>query len=216
MPFANSPNGNLLYLQWLWRTCNNNCCPFPPTILAFSSFIMSETSCRPSLPTSSSDFALPPTSTSSPDDANPLLYRFRRPSILAPKATYSSETRLSSPLSTLVSIPLPRRSRRFMGEEPDAYRDRMWTDSSPSSSSENPTPPLGPPIETDSVEHHAQVGKRPRSPSTPPPRNTSPASASMDTQELPLRSHARRSSHPVSYAISLYIFISTNCFMLPS
>lgn len=72
----------------------------------------------------------------------------------------------------------------------------MWTDSSPSSSSENPTPPLGPPIEVDTSvdkERKVKVRRRP-TPLTPPrTRNTSPSGSRVT------RSHARRLSGPVSF-----------------
>ena len=165
---------------------------------------MTESSTRPSLPTSSTDFALPPSSSSasvslpsspivSADDTNPLLLRFRRPSILAPKAAYFSETRLQSPLIASFSLPSSRRDS-LNGEESESDRDRMWTDSSPSSSSENPTPPLGPPIEVDAAKGRGSKGKRRRNPSTPP-RHLSP-SAVEGLQRL-TRSHSRRPSGPV-------------------
>ncbi|KII94158.1 hypothetical protein PLICRDRAFT_171832 [Plicaturopsis crispa FD-325 SS-3] len=157
---------------------------------------MSETSRRPSLPTSSSDFALPPSSsasTSADDDANSLRYRFRRPSILAPKATYLSESRLSSPLTA--SFTIPSRRNRGSGEESESDRERMWTDSSPSSSSENPTPPLGRLVDAEKASERVSPGKRRRGPSTPP-RNRSPSSG-MDIQDMPLRLHTRRPSHPL-------------------
>ena len=72
----------------------------------------------------------------------------------------------------------------------------MWTDSSPSSSSENPTPPLGPPIEVDTtVDKERQVKVRRRRMLTPPrTRNTSPSCSHRVT-----RSHARKPSGPVSF-----------------
>lgn len=171
---------------------------------------MPEKPARPSLPSSSTDFALPPSSSSSSnpgspvttaDDTNPLLVRFRRPSILAPKAAYFSETRLQSPLVASFTLP----SRRKNGYADESESDRMWTDSSPSSSSENPTPPLGPPIEVETTadkEREVKVRRR-RTPLTPP-RNTSPSGSHRVT-----RSHARRPSGPVSSA-SLLMFLTSN------
>lgn len=163
---------------------------------------MPETLTRPSLPTSSTDFALPPSSSSSnapgspitsADDTNPLLLRFRRPSLLAPKAAYFSETRLQSPL--IASFTLPSRRRSIYGEESESDKDRMWTDSSPSSSSENPTPPLAPPIEVNTSNGHRHKGKRRHNPMTPP-RHISPSA--VDIPERLTRSRSRRPSGPVS------------------
>ena len=67
----------------------------------------------------------------------------------------------------------------------------MWTDSSPSSS-ENPTPPLGPPIE---VQPSPVKGKRRRNPSTPP-RNSPPTS--VEAAGGFTAGHRRRPSGPVS------------------
>jgi hypothetical protein len=130
----------------------------------------------------------------SADDTNPLLLRFRRPSILAPKAAYFSETRPQSPLVTSFTLP-SRRGGSFNGEESESDRDRMWTDSSPSSSSGNPTPPLGPPIEVDTGRERVSKGKRRRNPSTPP-RHLSPSA--VEGLERLTRSHSRRPSGPVS------------------
>ncbi|KAF7979389.1 hypothetical protein HWV62_42486 [Athelia sp. TMB] len=155
---------------------------------------MPKSSVRPSLPTSSTDFALPPSSSSiaspsapiSSDDGNPLLVRFRRPSILAPKAAYFSETRLQSPLVASFTLPSRRRNSVY-GEESE--NERMWTDSSPSSS-ENPTPPLGPAIE---VQPSPVKGKRRRNPSTPP-RNSPPTS--VEAAGGFTAGHRRRPSGP--------------------
>lgn len=68
----------------------------------------------------------------------------------------------------------------------------MWTDSSPSSSSENPTPPLRGPSEGDDVENgRKDVVERP----TTPPRNSS--MANMDSEEGPSRLQSNRISVPV-------------------
>lgn len=171
---------------------------------------MTESSTRPSLPTSSTDFALPPSSSSanvalpgslivSADEANPLLLRFRRPSVLAPKAAYFSETRLQSPLVTSFTLPSRRRDS-LNGEESESDKDRMWTDSSPSSSSGNPTPPLGPAIEVNtgkecSRKDRGSKGQRRRKPSTPP-RHLSPRA--VEGLERLTRSHSRRPSGPVN------------------
>ncbi|KAJ4485908.1 hypothetical protein J3R30DRAFT_3281588 [Lentinula aciculospora] len=113
---------------------------------------MPKDSSRPSLPTSSSDFALPSSSVASTssvtlDDSSFVLHRFRRPSLLAPSSTHISETRLHSPLvssSTLQPSPTKRKAHSDDEslEDTPMYRDRPGRESSPSSSSENPTPPL--------------------------------------------------------------------------
>lgn len=111
---------------------------------------------RPALPTSSSDFALPPsTSTVAPtpshDEFNPLLLRFRRPSLLAPpRATFYSEGRINSPLAgSSFTISSRRRHRHasvgsisMSGEESESDREKMWTDSPPSADSGSNTPAL--------------------------------------------------------------------------
>ncbi|KAF5368507.1 hypothetical protein D9758_002316 [Tetrapyrgos nigripes] len=136
-------------------------------------------------PASSADFALPasPFASSSAltlEDTGFMPHRFRRPSVLTPKATYLSESRLNSPLaSSFTLIPSPKR-KTFSDEEcPDdspTYRDRMTGDSSPSGSSENPTPPL--PI-TENSEEDLSSGKssRPKSLHTPPRKLSSPHDA---------------------------------------
>jgi hypothetical protein len=156
---------------------------------------------RPSLPASSTDFALRPSSSPlhSPSDdftgLNTLLFRFRRPSLLAPK--YISDSRLSSPLATSVSSPLRPSSAS------DVDRERIWADSgSASESSENATPPLNcsePDKDAGADSDSAMKTSRPQ---TPPPRN--PSSSSMDviaeSSYLPLR----RLSHPVRHVITVH------------
>lgn len=162
---------------------------------------MPKSAARPSLPTSSTDFALPPSSSSnvatpsSPivsGDDNPILLRFRRPSILAPKAAYFSEARLQSPLVASFTLPSRRRNSVY-GEESE--NERMWTDSSPSSSSENPTPPLGPPLDVETDKGGEVKGRRRRNPTTPP-RNFAPTP--LEVSGAFTRSHSRRPSGPVS------------------
>ncbi|KAH0590959.1 hypothetical protein H2248_001072 [Termitomyces sp. 'cryptogamus'] len=142
---------------------------------------MPKAASRPSFPTSSTDFALPPspslatTSSVTLDDPNVLIQRFRRPSILVPKSGYLSDSRLHSPLASSFTLHSRRRSQSSLmfAEEPESDKDRMLTDSS-SASSENPTPPLKPTLEE-------QKGKFPsRAPLTPPRRRLSVA---MDVQE---------------------------------
>jgi hypothetical protein len=159
---------------------------------------------RPSLPTSSTDFALPPSSSnlvtsstsSSLDDSNPLLQRFRRPSLLAPKATYLSEGRSHSPLAasfTIHSSTRRRSNHNVIAEEFESDRERMWLDSSPSSSSENPTPPLGPPENGNEDPSSKRISRR----AVTPPRR-----AGMDSQESHSRLQSRRLSFPVRYNLS--------------
>ncbi|KAF8273986.1 hypothetical protein EI94DRAFT_1562778 [Lactarius quietus] len=150
---------------------------------------------RPSLPTSSTDFALRASSPAlqSPTDEftglNPLLFRFRRPSVLAPK--YISESRLSSPLAASFSSPL----RPSSASEVD--RERIWADSgSASESSENNTPPLNGSDADKDAGQDSDSAMRTSRPQTPPPRN--PSSSSMDViAESSYLPHLRRLSHPL-------------------
>ncbi|TFY76000.1 hypothetical protein EWM64_g8016 [Hericium alpestre] len=148
---------------------------------------------RPSLPASSSDFALPTSSSlnslqnSSVDDFNPLLFRFRRPSLLAPQ--YLSD-RIGSPLASSFTLAMPRPS-----SESDIDRsENMWTDSSPSSS-ENATPPLqGSGGERDTgadIDTNMQTSR----PQTPP-RASSSSNMGITSTESIYHSHIRRLSHP--------------------
>ncbi|KAF8167700.1 hypothetical protein B0H34DRAFT_682749 [Crassisporium funariophilum] len=148
---------------------------------------MPKASSRPSLPTSSSDFALPPSSSSSPgastssvtlDDPTFLLQRFRRPSLLQ-KAGYLSESRLHSPLASSFTLHARRRSQNtFTIEESESDKDRMMTDSP--SSSETHTPPLkAPPNSEEDLNAKVTTIKPPL---TPPRRKSS---ASMDASDMP-------------------------------
>jgi hypothetical protein len=155
---------------------------------------------RPSLPTSSTEFALRASSSTlqSPTDdftgLNPLFFRFRRPSLLAPKLI--SESRLSSPLAASFSSPL----RPSSASEVD--RERIWADSgSASESSENNTPPLNGSEADKDAGQDSDSAMRTSRPQTPPPRN--PSSSSMDViAESSYLPHLRRLSHPVSHVIT--------------
>jgi|ERR1700722_1819122 len=152
---------------------------------------MPKASSRPSLATSSSDFALPQSSsTTTTDEVTPLLPRFRRPSILSPKASYLSEPRSSSPLAASFQ-PSPRRRPRHhaIAEGSESDKERMLTDSSASNSSQNPTPP-------EYIEDNDKDTRITTALPQTPPRKLS--SSTMDTQDLPLRSISRRLSFPVS------------------
>jgi len=169
--------------------------------------VMSKASPRPSLPTSSTDFALPPSSTSSNgasgsapgEESHTLMHRFRRPSLLAPKASYLSDNRHQSPLSAAFTMPTRRRRPRQgrWDESSESDKDRMWTDSSPSSS-ENPTPPLRGPSEGEDVENgRKDLLDR----LSTPPRNSS--ASNMDSEEGQSRLQSNRITLPVcSIAIS--------------
>ncbi|KAJ3507179.1 hypothetical protein NLJ89_g6452 [Agrocybe chaxingu] len=147
---------------------------------------MPKAASRTPLPTSSSDFALPSSSSSSPgastssltlDDPAFLFHRFRRPSLLQ-KPSLLAETRLHSPLASSFSFHHRRRSQNaFIAEESESDKDRMMTDSP--SSSETHTPPLKAPA--NSEEDLTKVAL-PRQPSTPPRRKSS---ASMDASDMP-------------------------------
>lgn len=132
---------------------------------------------RPSLPTSSQDFALPPSSSpgggsfSSVDDPNFLFHRMRRQSLL--------QRSHHSPLANTLSFHARRRSQTAMiAEESESERERMSTDSP--SSSENHTPPLKS-IENGEEDVAPATVKPPKATKTPltPPRRRS--SASMDS-----------------------------------
>ncbi|PCH34050.1 hypothetical protein WOLCODRAFT_135474 [Wolfiporia cocos MD-104 SS10] len=163
-------------------------------------------SARPSLPTSSSDFALPVPSTSSTsgtlpaydsEDLSPLMLRWRRPSLLVPRASHTEEKSFRSPLAT--SVTLHRSDTANSEEESGSDRDsKMWTDSSSSLDSGANTPPLpglpaaGPEAERDQ-DSTMKSNSRSRSPSTPPPQKPS-SSSHQDAPYLP-RTSGRRPSH---------------------
>ncbi|KAJ7446419.1 hypothetical protein B0H11DRAFT_2162301 [Mycena galericulata] len=142
---------------------------------------------RHPLPTSSTDFNLP-SSTSAPtalagsylDDSNILLQRFRRPSLLATKAL--PEGRLHSPLAT--SFKSHGRRASYSASSLDES-DTLWSDISPPSSSENPTPPLPAPDNIDDP--------RPSMPPLTPPRRS--LSRGADLAETRLK--GRRLSFPL-------------------
>ncbi|KAJ3985241.1 hypothetical protein F5890DRAFT_1573032 [Lentinula detonsa] len=151
---------------------------------------------RPSLPTSSLDFALPSSSVASTssvtlEDASFVSHRFRRPSLLAPKATHLSEARLHSPLFssyTLQPSPIKRKAHSDDDSPEDSpmYQDRTGRESSPSSSSENPTPPLAIQETSEESEDGGKVHNT-RSLRTPPRK------ASTDNHLI----QRRRLSYPV-------------------
>ncbi|KAG0704394.1 hypothetical protein DFH29DRAFT_827973 [Suillus ampliporus] len=132
---------------------------------------MSESPHRLAFPTSSEEFALPSTSSgassASLDDglSNPLFLRLRRPTLVS-KTPYYTDKRIQSPLA--ISFTVPSRRRGSNGEESESDRERMWSESSPSSSSGNPTPPITLPLEGDD-ESNASTRSIGPSPSTPPP-----------------------------------------------
>ncbi|KAF7307127.1 hypothetical protein MIND_00506100 [Mycena indigotica] len=138
------------------------------------------------LPTSSADFNLPanPPITSLGasfiDDSSIIAHRFRRPSLLAPKAGIHGDSRLHSPLAASFK-PLSHRRRASQSTSSLDEYDTFWSDISPPSSSENPTPPL---TGTD----NADEPRRSAPPSTPPRRSLSRGSD---------RSKGRRMSYPL-------------------
>ncbi|KAI0639977.1 hypothetical protein C8Q77DRAFT_1045243 [Trametes polyzona] len=131
---------------------------------------------RPSLPTSSSDFALPSSPSaslppSSSDDLSPFMLRLRRPSLLGPRAGGTAPHAVHSPLVTSFTR---RYSSNGTGDDSESDRDKMSTDSD----SGNATPLLpGPPI--DSESDTSMKTSRPRT----PPRLTSASSSSSGTDE---------------------------------
>ncbi|KIL00581.1 hypothetical protein PAXRUDRAFT_821569 [Paxillus rubicundulus Ve08.2h10] len=130
---------------------------------------MSKSPRQLSFPSSSEEFALPSSSTlSSSDDgpANPLFLRFRRPSLLSQSSSSYADKRINSPLSMSFTM-FSGRHTSTNGEESESDKERMHTESSPSSSSGNPTPPIVMP--TDVEETHGGDTKETSNPSTPPP-----------------------------------------------
>ncbi len=159
---------------------------------------------RPSLPTSSSDFALPSSpSTSLPpsssDDLSPFLLRLRRPSMLGPRG--GSQPPHDPRHSPLVSSFTRRYSSGGTGEDSESDRDKMSTDSD----SGNATPLLpGPQI--DSESDASMKTSRPRT----PPRMTSASSSSSSNEDQPhARAHHRKLSHPVRVSPFLSLFRSS-------
>ncbi|KAH0838146.1 hypothetical protein J3R83DRAFT_6397 [Lanmaoa asiatica] len=133
---------------------------------------MSESPRRLSLPSSSEEFALPSSKTNvSPvaedGPASPLFLRFRRPSLLPKSSSYYAEKRTYSPLAISFTMPSSRHGSTN-GEESESDRERMYTESSPSSSSGNPTPPIIMSSENGAEETRDENGKEHLNPSTPP------------------------------------------------
>ncbi|KAK7059186.1 hypothetical protein VNI00_001813 [Paramarasmius palmivorus] len=150
---------------------------------------MPKDSSRPSLPATSSDFALPSSMASTSqltiEETNFVFQRFRRGSLLAPKAI------LHSPLQASFTVS-PSPKRKVFSEDSiddsDVYRERILSDSSPSGSSENPTPPLAP---NNSEEDLGNRSSRAKSVSTPPRKFSSSDSESH------IRHPKRRLSFPL-------------------
>ena len=160
---------------------------------------------RPSLPTSSSEFALPSSPSASlpptaSDDLSPFLLRLRRPSLLSPRGGSNPppDNRLHSPLITSFTR---RYSSSGNGEDSESDRDKMSTDSD----SGNVTPLLpGPQIDAESDT--TMKTSRPRT----PPRLTSASSSSSGNEDGPgpVRAHSRRLSHPVRFTHSFRLYRS--------
>ncbi|KAI0778743.1 hypothetical protein BD413DRAFT_466180 [Trametes elegans] len=146
-------------------------------------------SIRPSLPTSSSEFALPSSPStvlppSSSDDLSPFMLRLRRPSLLGPRPGIAQSAEARPVHSPLVSSFTRRYSSNGTGDDSESDRDKMSTDSD----SGNATPLLpGPSI--DSESDASMKTSRPRT----PPRLTSASSSSSGTEE-PMRLPHRRLS----------------------
>ncbi|KAF8215974.1 hypothetical protein K438DRAFT_1954660 [Mycena galopus ATCC 62051] len=147
---------------------------------------------RDPLPASSTDFNLPSTSTPTaligagyPDDSSILFQRFRRPSLLAPKATHFIDSRIHSPLATSFKASSSHRRRASQSTSSLDEADTLISDITPPSSSENPTPPLLPTENTDEVKQSVP-------PLTPPRRSVS---RGADLSELRIKS--RRLSFPL-------------------
>lgn len=145
---------------------------------------------RPSLPTTSGDFALP--SHSSPgassssltlDDPNYLVNKWKRPSLLS--------SRIHSPLASSFTSHARRRSQSILAhEESESEREGGMSTDSPSSS-EHATPPLGGPAQVE--EDPGTARPKPKPPRTPPRRRSSAASMDADMPTI----FNRRLSFPV-------------------
>ncbi|KAH9937376.1 uncharacterized protein B0H18DRAFT_1113221 [Fomitopsis serialis] len=159
-------------------------------------------SSRPPLPTSSSDFALPPSTSSSSsnttyaaDDLSPFMLHVRRPSLLVPRAPSLPDRPQRSPLAASMI-----RSGTNTSEESESDREnvKMQTDTPPSGDSGSCTPLLPGPVITSAPRGRDTDMKasRPRSPSTPPPsRKLSDAVAdSQSGSSTFARAHSRRFS----------------------
>ncbi|KAJ6575356.1 hypothetical protein B0H19DRAFT_638124 [Mycena capillaripes] len=142
---------------------------------------------RHPLPTSSTDFNLPSSTSANTalgaaylDDTSALFQRFRRPSLLAP------DSRLHSPLTASFKPSSSHKRRASYGTSSLDESDSLWSDISPPSSSENPTPPLVPLENTDDP-------RRSVPPLTPPRRSLSRGSDLGESRLL----KARRLSFPL-------------------
>ncbi|EIW86910.1 hypothetical protein CONPUDRAFT_86845 [Coniophora puteana RWD-64-598 SS2] len=152
---------------------------------------------RLSFPTSASDFALPgPSSNSSEsteDSQRRLLLRLRRPALTTKNAPFGDKP-IHSPLA--ISFTASRRGSQFYGEESESDKERMWSESSPSSSSGNPTPPIVPVDEEESNDgRQSQINLT--LPSTPPPNRGRTGSKLLDPDlETPGTARPRRHIQP--------------------
>ncbi|KAI0964427.1 hypothetical protein AcW1_001250 [Taiwanofungus camphoratus] len=180
---------------------------------------------RPSLPTSSSDFALPPsssaaTSFASPafaaDDLSPFMLRFRRPSLLAPQVV--PEPQRPSPLAASFTPPLARRrhSASASGEESESDPEaKMWTDSPPSGDSGHATPLLpGPPVGAPERDRDASMKPSTSRPRTPPRSSAHSSASTTDMAPEPssaARAHSRRLSHNVTVPCFVSLFAAHGC-----
>lgn len=144
---------------------------------------------RPSLPASTSAFALPTPNRASSDGLSPFML-LDKPSLLNPKLNHlSADNRHRSPLATSFTR---RRLSSSNGEESESDRDsRMWkSDRSSSSSSGNATPPQPEGSGASDVDAQMKALGAPAPMPSTPPRNLSVTSVEM-MDHLP---HRRRLS----------------------
>ncbi|KAJ7651714.1 hypothetical protein DFH06DRAFT_551893 [Mycena polygramma] len=148
---------------------------------------------RHPLPTSSTDFNLPSATSTPPglgpgylDDTSVLFQRFRRPSLLSTKPAHLPDSRLHSPLAASFKPSSSHARRASLSTSSLDDSDSLWSDISPPSSSENPTPPLMVPESTDDT-------RRSMPPLTPPRRSVSRGSDLGESRLL----KARRLSFPL-------------------
>lgn len=180
----------------------------PNHFLHESMLTMPKDSSRPPLPTSSTDFALPSSSSfeegfASSSSSFSQQHR-RRPSLHAPKAGYLLEA-TRSPLGTSFSFYPPSRLKGQYGSTPLEDAFQLRSESSQSSSSETNTPPD---MEVEEPKARSRSTSRSRHLKTPPRRLSS---ASLDDRVAKRRlSFPVRLFHLLHYHLLMRMFSSNN------
>ncbi|KAI6047810.1 hypothetical protein EDC04DRAFT_2619972 [Pisolithus marmoratus] len=193
-------SGMAVRLAVNFECCQRSSFKYSPGIRSTHVLVMSRSPRRLSFPSSSQDFALPSSSTpvTSPEDpSSPLFLRFRRTSLLPRPSSAYADKHTSSPLAVSFTIPT-RRHRSTGGEESESDRERMCTESSPSNSSGNPTPPIYLPASKDTERIGDQSSRDTLNPSTPPNQNISVLAPAP--RYSPVASNSRRQTYPLKPA----------------